>query len=41
MENTLKKRLKSLQKGEAYLGPKRASTMEIFCEYTERLIIFQ
>ena len=28
------KRLKSLQKTEAYLGPKRASVMELFCEYT-------
>ena len=28
------KRLKSLQKAEAYLEPKRASTMELFCEYT-------
>ena len=27
------KRLKSLQKGEAYLEPKRASMMELFCEY--------
>ena len=24
----------SLQKSEAYLEPKRASTMELFCEYT-------
>ena len=28
------KRLKSLQKAEAYLEPKRASTMELFCEDT-------
>ena len=29
------KRLKSLQvKAEAYLEPKRASMMELFCEYT-------
>ena len=28
------KRLKSLQKAELYLEPKRASTMELFCEYT-------
>ena len=28
------KRLKSLQKAEAYLEPKWASTMELFCEYT-------
>ena len=28
------KRLKSLQKAEAYLEPKRASTVELFCEYT-------
>ena len=28
------KRLKSLQKVEAHLEPKRASTMELFCEYT-------
>ena len=28
------KRLKSLQKAEVYLEPKRASTMELFCEYT-------
>ena len=27
------KRLKSLQKKEAYLEPKRASTMQLFCEY--------
>ena len=27
------KRSKSLQKAEAYLEPKRASTMELFCEY--------
>ena len=27
-------RLKSLQKAEAYLKPKRASTMELFWEYT-------
>ena len=34
------KRLKSLQKAEACLGPKRKSTMELFCEYTKRLTIF-
>ena len=28
------KRLKSLQKAEVYLEPMRASTMELFCEYT-------
>ena len=28
------KRLKSLQKAEAYLEPKQVSTMELFCEYT-------
>ena len=28
------KRLKSLQKAEAYLEPKEASMMELFCEYT-------
>ena len=28
------KRLKSLQKAEAYLEPNRASTMELFLEYT-------
>ena len=28
------KRLMSLQKAEAYLEPKRASAMELFCEYT-------
>ena len=28
------KRLKSLQKAEVYLEPKRTSTMELFCEYT-------
>ena len=28
------KRLKSLQKAETYLEPKRASTMELFSEYT-------
>ena len=28
------KRLKGLQKAEAYLEPKRESTMELFCEYT-------
>ena len=27
------KRSQSLQKAEAHLGPKRASTMELFCEY--------
>ena len=28
------KRLKSLQKVEAYLEPKQASMIELFCEYT-------
>ena len=28
------KRLKSLQKAEAYLERKRICTMELFCEYT-------
>ena len=28
------KRLKSLQKAKVYLEPMRASTMELFCEYT-------
>ena len=28
------KRLKSLQKAEAYLEPKRASMIKPFCEYT-------
>ena len=28
------KRLKSLQKAEAYLKPKQTSMMELFCEYT-------
>ena len=28
------KNLKSLQKAEVYLEPKRISTMELFCEYT-------
>ena len=27
------KRSKSLQKPEVHLGPKRASAMELFCEY--------
>ena len=35
-----RKRLKNLRKKEAYLEPKRATTMELFCEYTERLTIF-
>ena len=34
MKNPLKKRLASLQKAEVYLEPMRASTMELFCEYT-------
>ena len=34
------KRLKSPQKAEAYLEPKRISMMELFCECTERLTIF-
>ena len=28
------KRLKGLQKAKAYLEPKQASMMEVFCEYT-------
>ena len=28
------KRLRNLQKAEAFLEPKQASTMELFCEYT-------
>ena len=28
------KRLKGFQKSGVYLEPKRASTMELFCEYT-------
>ena len=39
IESTLKNRLKSLRK-EAYFETKRASTMELFCEYTGRLTIF-
>ena len=35
------KRLKSLWKAEPYLESKPASTMELFCEYTERLTIFE
>ena len=36
MKNRLKKikHLKSLRKAEVYLEPMRASTMELFCEYT-------
>ena len=34
------KRLKSLQKAEAYLEPKQASMMELFYEYTQRLTVF-
>ena len=34
------KRLNSLHKLEAYLEPKRASTMEFFCKYNQRLTIF-
>ena len=34
------KRLKSLQKAEAYLEPKQTSMIELFYEYTERLTIF-
>ena len=34
------KRLKSLQKAEAYLEPKQVSMMELFGEYTYRLTIF-
>ena len=36
MKNRLKeiKRFKSLRKAEVYLEPMRASTMELFCEYT-------
>ena len=32
------KRLKSIQKAEAYLESKRASTMEFFCEHLPRYI---
>ena len=32
--------MKSLQKPGAYLEPKQASRMELFCEYTSRLTIF-
>ena len=35
------KRLKSLQKAEEYLEPKRASTMELFCGYTNGLLFLQ
>ena len=28
------RRLKSLQKAEAYLVPKQAPTMDLFCQYT-------
>ena len=31
---------KESQKAEAYLEPKRVSTMELFCEYISRLTIF-
>ena len=34
MKNPWKKRLKNLQKAEVYLEPMRASTMELFREYT-------
>ena len=34
------KRLKGLRKAKAYLESKRASTMGLFCEYTEQLTIF-
>ena len=34
------KRLKNLQKAEAHLEPKRASTMEFFCENSKRFTIF-
>ena len=36
MKNPFKKikRLKSLQKAKVYLEPMRASTMDLFCEYT-------
>ena len=34
------KRLRSLQKTDAPLEPKRASTVELFCENIERLTIF-
>ena len=33
------KRLKSLEKAEAYLESKQASMMELFSEYTQRLTI--
>ena len=31
---------KSLQKVDAYLEPKQASMVELFCGYTKRLTIF-
>ena len=34
MSNTLKNKTFGLQKAEAYLEPRRISTMELFCEYT-------
>ena len=34
MKNPFKKRLKSLQKAQVYLEPMRASTIELFGEYT-------
>ena len=34
------KLLKSLQKAEVYLEPKRVSTMELFCKNTQRFTIF-
>ena len=36
----IKRFLKSFLKAEAYLEPKQASVMELFCEYTQRLTIF-
>ena len=40
MENTLRK-LNILQKVEMHLEPKRASTMELFSEYSKWLAILQ
>ena len=34
MKNPLKKSLEGLKKAEVYLEPMRASTMDLFCEYT-------
>ena len=34
------KRLQNLRKAESYLEPKRATTMEIFCEYIFNGLLF-